>query len=156
MSKPRLAFAWAVLKTWPRSDADLEERPCLHAPPCPASAFSCRPDWRLNLVLSAGNCGSSDALPVFEATDEASFDAAVQRAVDRTLLCCGSVGGDVVELPYNLSRYRGDLPGGCDREGSERRWAELLAPGSQAGAAAVYRKEYSWSMRERLELLAGA
>eukprot|EP00928_Gymnodinium_smaydae_P044626 TRINITY_DN29762_c0_g1_i1.p1 TRINITY_DN29762_c0_g1~~TRINITY_DN29762_c0_g1_i1.p1 ORF type:complete len:992 (+),score=73.77 TRINITY_DN29762_c0_g1_i1:200-3175(+) len=160
MSPPHFRFRTFLLKTWKRSDADLEQRPCLAAPRAPASSFRCRPDWRLNLVLSAGNGGSSDSVPVFEHCDEAAFDALVERAMNRTLMCTGSVGNYSITLPYVLKRYRDDAPRNsiCPDEDSEVRWARALFP-DQFDTYAVaatrttrdpkirYATTYDWSMR---------
>lgn len=155
MSKPQIRFAQAILRTWLRSDDDLQSKPCLAAPPCPAASFGCRADWRLNLVLNAGNYGSADALPVFESADEVNFNATMKRAMDRTLNGCGCISKDIVELPYNLFRYRDDLPASNRKEASEIQWARLLAPDYvQAGAKVAYCQQYGWAMRERMLLIA--
>lgn len=154
MTKPHVRLARVVLKVWPRSDEDLERRPCLAAPPCSAACFGGRPDWRLNLVLNAGNLSSADALPVFEASGEAAFEETVRRAMERTLTCCGSLGAEAVELPFALWRYRGDAPPGGVQEPPARRWAQALGPKLvQAGARVGFVGTYDWTMRERLTLL---
>lgn len=154
MTKPRIRFASAVLKIWPRSGEDLENRPCCAAPMCAANCFACRPDWRLNLVLNAGNCGCADAVPVFESLDTADFDKYLQHAMQRTLSCCGSVNKDLVELPYNLYRYRDDAPDVAVHETPERRWVRaILHDTAQNPRKITYRKMYDWTMRQRLGLM---
>lgn len=154
MSKPRIRFAQSVLKIWPRTDHDLENKPCLAAPTSPAASFSCRADWRLNLILNAGNYGSPDVLPVFESADEATFNATMKRTIDQTLVCCGRIGEDIVELPYSLCRYKDDAPAGTGKESSELRWARLVAPtNAQAGVKIVYRRQYGWAMRQHLMVM---
>lgn len=154
MTKPRVLLVRTILKIWPRTDQDLETRPCLASPVCAARCFACRPDWRLNLVLNAGNTGCSDAVPVFEATDEVSFDKIVRKAMDRTLACCGSVKKGAIELPYNLCRYREDAPVTNPADASERRWVKILWPDlAETVEKVVYRRVYGWSMRQRLDLI---
>jgi hypothetical protein len=156
MTRPKISVIRAVVfRIWERTDEDLEKRPCIAAPECSAACYSCRPDWRLNLVLNAGNVGSADAIPVFDICGGALFDKIVQSAVDRTLTCCGSVGKDVIELPYNLRRYREDAPVQTPRgETGERRWALALAPEAAKTANKIcYSQKYGWAMRQRLELL---
>ncbi|CAE8584891.1 unnamed protein product, partial [Polarella glacialis] len=157
LSPAKTRMANIFLKIWRRSDAELEERPCLRAPPlCPASAFRCRPDWRLNLVLSAGNAGSSNRLPLFERSSPQVFDALVERCMAHTLRCTGRVSADAVALPYTLYRWRGDAPAVPSLEGHERLWAAALAPLLGEGSperSITYRRSYKWAMLERLELL---
>jgi len=154
MTKPRVLLVRTLLKIWPRTDQDLETRPCLAAPVCTASCFACRPDWRLNLVLNAGNTGCSDVVPVFESTDAESFDKVVRQAMDRTLACCGSVKKGAIELPYNLCRYRDDAPVMNPADSSERRWVRALVPDLADSVDKVgYRRVYGWKMRNRLDLM---
>jgi len=156
MSKPKTRFTRLILSTWPRSDEDLERRPCHAAAECSAAAFSCRPDWRLNLVLNAGNTEGADAIPIFESSDTSSFDQTLQAAIQQTLACCGTVSWDqkTIELPYNLYRYRDDAPFPTSQESTERRWARALFPEEEkAGMKITYRQVYRWSMRENLDLL---
>jgi len=130
-SKPVLRPAVFLLRIRERSEEELERRPRLPAPFSPAGAYACRPDWRLNLVLCAGTLGSSDRVPIFERSNEESFDRLVDAAVERTLCVLGQntngvsivSGSNVavappaspapvsVELPYTLFRYYGDAPG---------------------------------------------
>lgn len=153
MTKPHIRFVKSIVRIWQRSDADLENRPCLAAPECSAACFACRPDWRLNLVLNSGNHGSADLLPVFEYSSEASFNQVVQQAMDRTIACCGRVSQSGIELPWTLSRYKDDAPLGKNPdETPERRWARALAPNALGGASKIaYSQIYGWKMRERLD-----
>merc|ERR1719491_955318 len=140
------------MKIWPRTSQDLESKPCLAAPPCAASCFECRPDWRLDLVLNAGNLGCSDVIPVFESTDAAGFEEAVQSAMKQTLECCGYISKESIELPYNLCRYRDDAPPGSPNESPERRWVRALAPEFLDTVQKIgYKSLYGWSMRHRLD-----
>lgn len=154
MSKPYSRLGKFFLKAWLRSDEDLELRPCLDAPECPASAFRCRPDWRLNLVLSAGNFSSSGSVPIFEQFSGRAFDKLVTRAMHETMTTVGSVGSTVV-LPYTLQRYRGDAPLGLQGERSEFRWARALLKetNSKFLPKVVYSANYGWRMRDRLDVL---
>uniref|UniRef100_A0A7S1S1J8 DUF547 domain-containing protein n=1 Tax=Alexandrium catenella TaxID=2925 RepID=A0A7S1S1J8_ALECA len=150
MTKPRIRIVRSILKIWPRTEDDLEKRPCMNAPPCSAACFGCRPDWRLNLVLNAGNQGSSDCVPIFEPMTDAAFADTVRRTVLRTLVACGSCVKDTVELPYTLCRYRDDAPPGLPGETPERRWVRALMPEVlQAGTRTAY-GGYGWTMRSRL------
>jgi len=154
MTKPKIHFVKHILKIWRRTDQDLESRPCLATSVCSASCFACRPDWRLNLVLNAGNHGSADKIPVFESVSEESFDMAVHHAMERTIVCCGCVSQTAIELPFNLSRYKDDAPLMAPDEASERGWARALAPDSVTTVKKItYSRNYGWSMRERLEVL---
>lgn len=152
MSKPKVVFADAVLRTWARSDFDLEYRPSLAAPPCSASCFRCRADWRLNLVLNAGNMSCADQLPVFDdSLDERAFEELVEQAMWRTI-GDGSGLASAVELPYNLYRYRDDAPPSASPvESTERRWCRAL--GQPDTVNARYVSTYSWSMRDRLGII---
>lgn len=85
MTRPRVILLKALLKTWKRTDEDLEMRPCLAAPFAPSTAFRCRPDWRLNLVFSNGGFSTTDAIPVFDHLPKKEFDDLVARAMARTL-----------------------------------------------------------------------
>lgn len=131
----------------------MEMLPCMSAPPCPATCFACRPDWRLNLVLNAGNSGCAEAIPVFEPMDEAAFDALVNSAMQKTLADCGVIGQDSIELPYSLCRYRDDAPPGGQQEPPERRWARALLLQTAEAVKVGYCRTYSWSMRDQLEQL---
>mmetsp|Transcript_103220 Transcript_103220/g.205146 ORF Transcript_103220/g.205146 Transcript_103220/m.205146 type:complete len:945 (-) Transcript_103220:52-2886(-) len=155
MTKPRVRLVRSFLRIWPRTDEDMEMRPCLSAPSCPASCFGCRQDWRLNLVLNAGNSGCAEAIPVFEPMDKATFDALVNSAVQQTLADCAVISRDSIELPYSLCRYRDDAPPGGQQEPHERRWARALFPQAAEAAKVGYCRTYTWSMRDRLELLGG-
>jgi hypothetical protein len=153
MTKPRVRLVRSFLRVWPRGDEDMEMRPCMSAPPCPATCFACRPDWRLNLVLNAGNSGCAEAIPVFEPMDEAAFDALVNSAMQKTLADCGVIGQDSIELPYSLCRYRDDAPPGGQQEPPERRWARALLLQTAEAVKVGYCRTYSWSMRDQLEQL---
>jgi hypothetical protein len=154
MTKPKIVLVGTILRSWPRSDEDLETRPCLAAPVCAAACFACRPDWRLNLVLNAGNIACADTIPVFESTDEVTFNSMVQKAMDQTLSSCGCIARDVIELPYNLSRYRDDAPMGSSRESSERRWVNVLFPDmAERVDKVVYKRGYGWTMRKQLKIM---
>jgi len=155
MTQPKIRLMKTIMKIWKRTDEDLLMRPCLAAPVCPAACFACRPDWRLNLILNAGNQGSADAIPIFEPGDEAAFDQMVQHAMERTLASCGCVTKDAIDLPYNLYRYRGDAPpGAAPQESVERRWARAVLPHlADTGARVRYNQNYGWAMRQRLDLL---
>jgi len=158
LTKPRVRLAKSFLRIWPRTDEDMEMRPCMSAPPCPATCFGCRPDWRLTLVLNAGNSGCAEAVPVFEPMDEAAFDTLVNSAMQKTLADCAVFSQDSielksVELPYSLCRYRDDAPPGGQQEPPERRWARALLPRATEATKIGYCHTYSWSMRDRLELL---
>mmetsp|Transcript_19650 Transcript_19650/g.45792 ORF Transcript_19650/g.45792 Transcript_19650/m.45792 type:complete len:945 (-) Transcript_19650:73-2907(-) len=156
MTKPKTRFTRIVLSTWPRSDEDLERRPCHAAPECSSAAFGCRPDWRLNLILNAGNTEGADAIPIFEPGNSASFESTVQAAMDQMLSCCRAVNWEqkTIDLPYNLYRYRDDAPDPASLESTERRWAKALFPDAgKAGMKIGYRQVYRWSMREHLDLM---
>merc|ERR1719329_378381 len=128
MTKPHIKLSGLFLKVWRRSDEDFETRPCIAAPVCPSAAFRPKPDWRLNLVLSAGNMSSADAVPVLEPCSVESLDVILQAVIARTMACAGRMDGAGVVLPYNLCRYRSDAPGD-EAERSEQRWARaILAP----------------------------
>lgn len=153
LTKPRIRLVRSILRIWPRSDEELESRPCMNAPYSPAACFGCRGDWRLNLVLNAGNFGSAEAVPIFEKMSEPEFEEVLKSAIECTLRCCGSSSKDAIELPYTLCRYRDDAPAGSSGESAERRWARALLPGVlQANSRVSYRK-YAWSMRPRLMAL---
>jgi len=156
MTKPRVRFSSAVLKIWRRSDEDLEMRPSLRAPPCPASCFKCQADWRLNLVLNPGLIGFSEKIPIFEPGSPGEIEDAIQAASDRAMTATGSVSAQSrsIELPYNLHRYRDDAPG-SPLVLPEKRWAMAL---SQCGAEAArwkitYAGAHSWALRNRLDLM---
>eukprot|EP00930_Biecheleria_cincta_P096035 TRINITY_DN8790_c0_g1_i2.p1 TRINITY_DN8790_c0_g1~~TRINITY_DN8790_c0_g1_i2.p1 ORF type:complete len:972 (+),score=180.55 TRINITY_DN8790_c0_g1_i2:54-2969(+) len=155
MTRPSLRILNLLVRVWRRTDTELEDRPSLNAPANAASSFKCRPDWRLNLVLSAGNVSGSDRLPVFESMAENQFDALVARAMAHTLRTAGRLDKPV-QLPYVLYRFRGDAPGPSS-EGHDRRWMAALAPVLGSGAASdgrvAYRTTYRWKMRDRLDLL---
>jgi hypothetical protein len=153
MFNPAERLAKYIVKIWARNADDLEKRPCTAAPPVTASCFRCRPDWRLNVVLNAGNIGSADALPIFETRSKNSFDANVANMIKRTLSCCARICNDSIQLPHTLRRYAGDAPGSPScLESSELRWLNALLPESKLDASAVtYSKQYGWQMRERLE-----
>jgi len=156
MTDPKVRFATSLIRVWHRTEADLEERPCLSAPGCGASCFACRPDWRLNLILNAGNFSSADKVVVFDSGCDDLFDQTVQGAIKYTLSNCGSVNADLVELPHSLYRYRGDAPRdkGFEDKDTEACWVRALLPDRDAGSTkVVYRKDYTWRMRDRLEPL---
>eukprot|EP00931_Biecheleriopsis_adriatica_P063261 TRINITY_DN38269_c0_g1_i1.p1 TRINITY_DN38269_c0_g1~~TRINITY_DN38269_c0_g1_i1.p1 ORF type:complete len:962 (-),score=150.96 TRINITY_DN38269_c0_g1_i1:19-2904(-) len=143
-----------LVRVWKRSDQELEERPSLRAPACLPAAFRARPDWRLNLCLSAGNTASSSRLPVFQRMPEAEFDALIMRAMERTLRDAGKMNARPLQLPYVLYRFRADAPGPSS-DSHERRWAAVLAPflGKDFDGRIAYRTAYKWMMRDRLDLL---
>jgi len=155
MTKPRMLLVKSIVRIWPRTEEDFETRPCMNAPPCPAACFSCRPDWRLNLVLNAANHGSADAVPVFEAMTEDQFERAIRRAIRSTLDCCGSTGREAIELPYSLYRYRDDAPPGAAGDTVERRWARALVPELLSANVRITFGTYGWTMRPRLDLIPG-
>lgn len=150
MTKPRVRIVRSILKIWPRTEEDLENRPCMNAPPCSASCFGCRADWRVNLVLNAGNHGSSDCVPVFEPMSESAFEATVRCAMERTLSSCGNSGKDTVELPYTLCRYRDDAPPGLAGDTHERRWVRAIMPELLEANTRVSYRSYGWTMRPKL------
>lgn len=149
MSAPHIQFGGKyLLRAWKRSGEYLAQRPCLFAPTCPQEAFQCRPDWRLNLVLSSGAIDSLDALPVFTPCSQVEFEELISRAVDRVMLHVGNVSETTIQLPYNLCRYRDDAPPGDAKEPSEVRWARALYPGKKVKAS--YSNKYDWTNREAL------
>lgn len=151
MSRPHLAWQRTSmsLKVWKRSDEYLEERPILAAPACEAAAFRCRPDWRLNLVLSVGNFSCGDTLPVFESCGAAEFNALVCNIMECTLFCAGSLGESAAELPPTLKRYRDDAPRtGNTSERSLSSWTHALFPGQSLRVA--YPRRYDWRLRPHL------
>lgn len=145
------------MSVWKRSEEQLEQRPCLGAPKCPAKAFQCRPDWRLNLVLSAGNLGSNNALPIFHSSNQLEFDALVARCMERTLALAGKVGQSGAELPYTLYRYRDDAPIDARNptDTTEMRWSRALFPQDDylVLRKISYCTKYNWTMYPELHAL---
>mmetsp|Transcript_16351 Transcript_16351/g.28670 ORF Transcript_16351/g.28670 Transcript_16351/m.28670 type:complete len:923 (-) Transcript_16351:32-2800(-) len=154
MRKPSARLLKLLVRVWRRSDKELEDRPSLRAPVSPANVFQARPDWRLSLILSAGNLAGSDRIPVFERMSEKDFDRLLNQSMRHMLRITGRMDRKPVQLPYVLYRFRDDAPGTGD--GYERRWATALAPlleGTSFDGRVGYRTSYKWAMRERLELL---
>jgi len=154
MSKPRIQLMKFIIRIWPRTDAELESRPCTAAPYAAAACFRCRPDWRINLVLSAGNYGSSDAIPVFEARNNQDFEEILHCAVTHSLAVLAHQTKDSIELPYSLYRYRDDAPECSPGDGHERRWLHALSPYGVPGLSKIsYCRDYEWKMRGSLSML---
>lgn len=151
LSKPHLHLQRFALKVWKRSTEQLEWRPCLGAPRCPREAFECRPDWRLNLVLSGGSLSTSNAFPIFQSCSKEEFEAVMARSVECSLARAGKVGQAVVELPHMLYRYRDDAPAGEPRDTTELRWARVLFPGRQLKVS--YLRRFYWAMHPELYAL---
>eukprot|EP00439_Symbiodinium_sp_Y106_P016870 s3249_g2.t1 len=157
----RLHGEWLVLMCCDATDVRLEphsppqERPSLRAPLNPGENFRCRPDWRLNLVLCAGNKASSSKVPVFEHMSADDFDKLVSKSMSHCLRAAGRLDKKPVQLPYVLYRFRADAPGPAT-ESPDRRWSSALSPlledASLEGRLA-YKSGYDWTMRERLDLL---
>jgi len=162
LSQPKLKLKRLFLRVWNRSDSDLENRPCLAAPPAKASQFRCRADWRLSLVLSAGNYSCSDSIPIFGNMSDEDFERYLNKAACATLAATRSN-----ELPYALYRYRDDappLPSGvsvrADEASSELRWSCAV---TRLHGKSVRTKEditlmkftnkYDWKMRPSLRAL---
>eukprot|EP00927_Polykrikos_kofoidii_P071997 TRINITY_DN68171_c0_g1_i1.p1 TRINITY_DN68171_c0_g1~~TRINITY_DN68171_c0_g1_i1.p1 ORF type:complete len:497 (-),score=69.23 TRINITY_DN68171_c0_g1_i1:3-1412(-) len=152
MTKPQLGLTRLFLRTRNRTAQQLERRPHWAAPPAPAAAFACRADWRLNLVLSAGNESSGPTIPVFERCSEEEFDARLTRAISATLASTGQVDGNggSVRLPYSLWRYRHDAPAGDNGEATEKRWARAL--GFDPATRVKYSGRYNWRFRNTVEI----
>lgn len=127
MAKASARLMNLLVQVWRRDDKEFEERPALRAPYNPSSNFRCRPDWRLNLVLCAGNLASSSRLPVFDKMSAAAFDAMMSKTMEHFLGAAGRLEKKPMQLPYVLYRFRQDAPG-PPTEGHERRWATALAP----------------------------
>jgi len=155
MTKPRVRFASVVLRIWNRSDDDLENRPCLFAPPCPASCFKCQADWRLNLALNPGVEGLLTSVPVFEPGSPETIERTIATTVQKALACRGSISelrGEAV-LPYNLHRYRDDAPGDHSLL-PERRWVKALVPEADPSTWSIsYTAAHGWALHESLDLM---
>jgi hypothetical protein len=153
MSQPQMRVLSAILKMWNRTEEDFETRPCLLAPFNRSSCFASRPDWRLNLVLNAGNYGSAEGIPVFGRGSRASFENAVQLAMQKTLADCGKIGQDFVELPHVLCRFKNDAPPSSFVDDTpERRWLRALMPERTDIPSKITYSQYSWRMRDRLQV----
>lgn len=152
MAKASARLMNLLVQVWRRDDKEFEERPALRAPYNPSSNFRCRPDWRLNLVLCAGNLASSSRLPVFDKMSAAAFHAMMSKTMEHFLGAAGRLEKKPMQLPYVLYRFRQDAPG-PPTEGHERRWATALAPILGDVDRIAYRNSYNWTMRERLDLM---
>lgn len=152
MAKASARLMTLLVSVWRRDDKEFEDRPTFRAPSNPSSNFRCRPDWRLNLILCAGNMASSSRIPVFEKVSAEAFDALMNKAMEHFLGAAGRLDKKPLQLPYVLYRFRQDAPG-PPTEGYERRWATALAPFLGDVDRIAYRNSYNWTMRERLDLL---
>mmetsp|Transcript_20319 Transcript_20319/g.36936 ORF Transcript_20319/g.36936 Transcript_20319/m.36936 type:complete len:904 (-) Transcript_20319:33-2744(-) len=160
-SKPVLRPGVLLLRTRELSEEDLTRKPTLAAPFSPSDAYMCQPDWRLNLVLSAGNLSSSDRVPVFERCTKEVLDQLVEVAMKRTLSIAGGMqtmqngssgANSTLELPYTLFRYNGDAPGKM-LERAEARWARLIfqhIASVDNSTKVTFARRYFWTMRESL------
>lgn len=154
MSPPRgLSRFWR--KPFQRTDKELERQPCVAAPECSAAIFRCRPDWRLNLVLSTGTLGSSDSVPVFDKCSEWTFNEVVSSAMARALACAQAHGRRGVVLPYVLYRYRDDAPNASDGR-PVTRWALALEHVLPSPGPVRFARRYRGEMRECLRSLPAA
>ncbi|CAJ1364857.1 unnamed protein product [Effrenium voratum] len=145
---------WLV-RVWRRDDKEFEDRPAMQAPYNPSSNFRCRPDWRLNMVLCAGNLASSSKIPIFDRMSEKAFDELMTKSMEQCLRAAGRLDRKPIQLPYVLYRFRQDAPGPAT-EGYDRRWATALEPllqGTAYDGRVAYRSSYNWTMRDRLEIL---
>lgn len=152
MSKPHLRAARLLLwKVRQRTNEIFEQCPEVSAPWSPGSAFSCLPDWRLNLVLSAGNESSSDTIPIFERCSRRAFEELIHRTMDHTLSLLGRFSSGTIELPYILRRYHEDAPRSAQTEKSELRWARALQ--LDLTARITYARHYNWKMLPSLKAM---
>ncbi|CAE7338639.1 CATSPER1, partial [Symbiodinium natans] len=81
MQKASTRLLTLLVRVWRREPSELEERPSLRSPLNPGENFRCRPDWRLNLVLCAGNKASGSQVPVFEHMSADDFDKLVSKSM---------------------------------------------------------------------------
>lgn len=155
MQKASTRLMTLLVRVWRREPSELEERPSLRAPRNPGENFRCRPDWRLNLVLCAGNKASSSKVPVFEHMSADDFDKLVSKSMSHCLRAAGRLDKKPVQLPYVLYRFRADAPGPAT-ESPDRRWSSALSPlleDTSIEGRLAYKSGYDWTMRERLDLL---